>query len=157
MKKILLGLCSVLCLSLVLSGCAKHTKLPSDEEIVEEMSIYLENTVYQDASLYPSENDFIKANFGLTQEDVADVVLYMGQPNQNTTFFSIITKTENADSELILEKLEAKMQGLIETAEIGYIQGYTEYSIIEKDNKVFALMHEDVNSFMKMKEYINGL
>lgn len=157
MKKILLGLCSVLCLSLVMGGCSKHPELPSDEEIVEEMSIYLENTVYQDASLYPSQNDFLSANFGLTQEDVADVVLYMGQPNQSTTFFLILTKTEKADSELILEKLETKMQGLVKTAEMGYIQGYTDYSIIEKDNKVFAIMHEEADSFMKMQEYINSL
>ena len=141
-------------------GCsqkADEKTMPTDQEIVEALSDCLEDTVYQDPAAYPSLNDFLQANLGLTEQDVSDAVLYMGAPNQNTTFFLILTKTEDGDTQQILEKLENKMKAQVETAEMGYMTGYTEYDIIEKENKIFAIMNQDAEKFTQMQTYCNEL
>ena len=78
----------------------------TDEDILELVTPYLENMDYQDPSLYPSMNEFYLANLGLDEKDIASAVLYMGAPQQNTGFFLMLTKTEHADSDRILEKLQ---------------------------------------------------
>lgn len=37
------------------------------------------------------------------------------------------------------------------------MMGSTAYSIIEKENKIFVIMHEDPESFAKMQTYLNNL
>lgn len=87
MKKFVSILLSLIVVAVSLSGCAGQTALPADDEIMEAMSPYLTNAVLQDPSAYPSLNDFLTANFGLSDSDIADAVFYLGAPNQNTTFF----------------------------------------------------------------------
>lgn len=86
---------------------------------MDEMAVYLEDSVFMDPVVYASMNDFLNANFGLGTDNVPDAVLYMGAPNQNTTFFLMLTKAENADTQFILDMLERKMDGQVRTAEMG--------------------------------------
>lgn len=156
MKKINGFLIGLVCLLTFLSGCNKAA-LPSNEEIMEFVEPYLDEAIYQEPSLYPSMNDYLMANFGLSEEEVIDPVYYTGQPNQNTTFFVVLTKTENADSQKILEKLDQRMLGQVTTAEMGYMQGNTDYSIIEKGNRIFIIMHEDEEKYRELVAYFNEL
>ena len=158
MKKVVEILLTAIVIALCAVGCAKEQKqFPSDEEIMKNISEYLDNAVYQDPAIFPSMNDFLEANLGLNDENVLDATLYMGAPNRNTTYFLMITKSENADTELILQRLERIMQAQVKTAEMGYISGYREYDIIEKENKIFAIMHEDQQNYSDMRTYLNSL
>lgn len=105
---------------------------------MEKMTPYLTNAQEQDPSLYPSYDDFLKANLGIGEDQVTDAVLYMGAPNQNTTFFLMLTKAENGDTDTIIQALENKAVSMVETASMGYTQGYTEYKIIEQRRKDFS-------------------
>ena len=129
----------------------------TDEDILEDVAPYLENAVFQDPSNYPTMNDFLLANLGLDQTNVANAVLYMGAPNGNTTFFLMLTKAQDGDTDQILEKLESKMQSLVETSKQGYTQGYQEYAIIEKEDRIFAVMHEDAGQYEELVAYLNLL
>ncbi len=159
MKKIFAALFLVLTFMFCAVACSKEEQkpFPSDEEIMDEMAVYLEDSVFMDPAVYASMNDFLNANFGLGTDNVSDAVLYMGAPNQNTTFFLMLTKAENADTQFILDMLERKMDGQVRTAEMGYMMGSTAYAIIEKENKIFVIMHEDPESFAKMQTYLNNL
>ena len=156
MKKIIAVLTAAL-LTFTFAGCAEKETFPTNEEIMNNVTPYLENAEYQDPELYASFDEFLSANLGLSEKDVQDAVLYMGAPKQNTTFFLMLTKTADADNEKIMSKLESKMESQLKTASQGYITGYTEYSIIEKENKVFVIMHENSEDFKKLQEYINSL
>ncbi len=158
MKKNIGALCLLcICLmSMLLAGCSQKA-LPSDEEILEHMQPYLENAVLQDASLYESTEAFLNANLGMGEDQLKNVVLYMGMPKQNTTFFLMADKGENYDETIVMEKLQSKMEGIQNTQEMGYIAGDTDYAIIEKPNKVFVIMHEDAQKFNEMKTYLNEL
>lgn len=103
----------------------------TDEDILAEAEPYLEDTVWQDPSAYASMDEFLSSNLGLDSTQVAAVTIYMGAPNQNTSFFLMLTPTEEADPEVIREKLENKAEGMVTTAEMGYTQGYAGYKIIE--------------------------
>lgn len=129
----------------------------TDEEILEQVKPYLEDMVYQDPALYPSMNDFLSANLGLTQEEAASAVLYMGAPNQNTGYFLMLTKAENADTNSILEKLNSTAEGQVHTAEMGYTQGYTGYEIIDKDTRIFLVMHPDADRFNELVDLLENL
>ena len=129
----------------------------TDEEILEQVKPYLEDMVYQDPSVYPSNNDFLKANLGLEENDVSSCVLYMGAPNQNTGFFLMLTRTPEADTTHILEKLESKAKSMVETAEMGYTEGYDGYEIIEKDDRIFLVMHEDAKQFDELVALLENL
>lgn len=152
------GLLLAIFLALLAVGCAeKKNTLPAGEEILEHVSPYLEDTVFMDPATYSSLNDFLNAYLGLSEKEVSEAVLYMGAPHQNTTFFLMLTKAADADSGLILEKLESIMQDQVHTAEMGYMSGYTKYAIIEKGDKVFAIMHEDPEIFSELQSYLNSL
>lgn len=155
-------ICALLAAAFIIlsaAGCSKEQPkpFPTDDEIMSNISAYLGSAVLIDPAIYPSKNDFLKANLGLGEENVSNVILYMGAPNQNTTYFVMITKAKNADSKVITDKLESIMQGCVKTAEMGYISGYTEYSIIEKGDKIFAIMHESPEGYSKMLDYLNSL
>ena len=113
--------------------------------------------MFQDPAVYPSFGDFLSANLGMSEDDVSAAVLYMGAPNQNTTFFLMITPTAEADTDAILEKVESKMESQVQTAEMGYMTGYQEYAIIQAQGRIFAIMHEDADQFAEMKAYLEGL
>lgn len=72
----------LLIFTLVFAGCSgkEEKTFPTDEEIMEKMTPYLTNAQEQDPSLYPSYDDFLKANLGIGEDQVTDVVLYMGLP-----------------------------------------------------------------------------
>lgn len=158
MKKIA-ALFAAAFIMLSLSGCLKEQQksFPTDDEIMGNIMEYLDSAVLIDPAIYPSKNDFLKANLGLGEEIVSNAVIYMGAPNQNTTYFMMITKAEGADSKVITDKLQSIMQSHIKTAEMGYMSGYTEYSIIEKGSKVFVIMHESPEDYSKMRDYLNSL
>ena len=156
MKKLIALL---LTFTFLFAGCAgkEEKTFPTDEEIMEKMTPYLTNAQEQDASLYPSYDDFLKANLGLGEDQISNAILYMGAPNQNTTFFLMLTKAEGADTETITQALENKAASMVETASMGYTQGYTEYKIIDKGEKMFLVMHEDQKSFEEMVEWLESL
>lgn len=108
----------LLIFTLVFAGCSgkEEKTFPTDEEIMEKMTPYLTNAQEQDPSLYPSYDDFLKANLGIGEDQVTDVVLYMGAPNQNTTFFLMLTKAESGDTDTIIQALENKAVSMVETA-----------------------------------------
>ena len=126
MKKLLAAL---LASALLLTGCAGGTEQGgsssqteesssaaqaplTDEDILAEVEPYLEDTVWQDPSAYASMDEFLGGNLGLDTTQVASATIYMGAPNQNTSFFLMLTPTEDADPEVIREKLENKAAGL---------------------------------------------
>lgn len=156
MKKINGFLIGLVCFMTLLSGCAKE-KLPTNEEVMKFVEPYLSETIYQDPATNPTMNDFLMANFGLSEEEVCDPIYYTGQPNQNTTFFAILTKTEKADSQKIIEKLDRRMQAQVQTAEMGYMQGNTDYSVIEVENRIFLIMHADEEKYRELVAYFNKL
>ena len=78
----------------------------TDEDILAEVEPYLEDTVWQAPSAYAGMDEFLSANLALDSTQVAAVTIYMGAPNQNTSFFLMLTPTEEADPEVIREKLE---------------------------------------------------
>lgn len=155
-KAIPIALVVVIIVAVVVGVCLRKEPFPSDEEIMEHMTAYLENTVFQDPASYPSLNDFISANFGMSDKEFSQLTLYMGAPNQNTTFFLMATKADGADTALIKEKLENRMQSAVKTAEMGYMSGYTGYSIQEKGDKIFAVMHEDAGKYNEIQAYLNS-
>lgn len=126
---------------------------PTDEEILTEVTPYLANAEQQDVST----DDTLKANMGFGSEVFTNPVLYMGMPKGNTTYFFMADLTETADKTIVKEKLDTILQGWVKTSEQGYVVGGTDYSIIEKGNKIFAVMHEESNSFQKLTAYLNGL
>ena len=54
----------------------------------------------------------------------------------------MLTPTEEADPEVIREKLENKAEGMVTTAEMGYTQGYADYKIIENVGRYFLVMQQ---------------
>lgn len=127
------------------------------EEILEAVSPYLENAEYQDPAAYPPQEDFLLANLGLSEADVSDVVLYLGAPNQNTTFFLMLSVAPGGSRETVLEKIEARMQAHVHTAEMGYMEGYREYSVIETDPWIFAVMQEDPQKYEELIAFLSSL
>lgn len=177
MKKTILFALSLLTVVGLLSGCSKQestdtsgettpssesseketASFPSSEEILEEMSPYLENAQKQEIEAAGSLDDFLLNNLGLETDGIKDAVLYLGMPNQNTTYFLMLTLEDSADRENINQKIEEQLKAWQKTAEMGYVSGYTEYKIIEKQDKLFAVMHEKQDSFEKMCEYLEDL
>ena len=176
MKKTILFALSLLTVLCMMSGCSRQEStdtsgqtvssesteketaaFPSDEEIIEEMSPYLENAQKQEIESAGSLEDFLLNNLGLETDGITDAVLYLGMPNQNTTYFLMLTLDDSADREAINQKVEEQLKGWQKTAEMGYVSGYTEYKIIEKQDKLFAVMHEKQDSFEKMCEYLEDL
>ena len=149
----------LLSFTFIFAGCSttEEKTFPTDEEILEKMTPYLTNAQEQDPALYPSYDDFLKANLGFGEDQVSDAVLYMGAPNQNTTFFLMLTMAEGADLDFITEKLEAKAVSMVETASMGYAQGCTDYKIIQKGEKIFLVMHEDQSSLEEMVQWLESL
>lgn len=66
-------------------------------------------------------------------------------------------KAENADSKKIIDALNSCLQNHVKTAEMGYTAGYTEYAVIEKGDKIFAVMHEDAEKFNEITAYLSSL
>lgn len=171
MKKLLAAL---LASALLLTGCAGGTEQGgsssqteesssaaqaplTDEDILAEVEPYLEDTVWQDPSAYASMDEFLGGNLGLDTTQVASATIYMGAPNQNTSFFLMLTPTEDADPEVIREKLENKAAGMVTTAEMGYTQGYAEYEIIENTGRYFLVMQADATKFQELVQLLEGL
>lgn len=69
----------------------------------------------------------------------------------------MLTKAESGDTDTIIQALENKAVSMVETASMGYTQGYTEYKIIDKGEKIFLVMHEDQKSFEEMVEWLESL
>ncbi len=176
MKKTILFTLSLMTVLCMMSGCSRQEStdtsgqtvslesteketaaFPSDEEIIEEMSPYLENAQKQEIESAGSLEDFLLNNLGLEADGIEDAVLYLGMPNQNTTYFLMLTLDDSADRENINQKVEEQLKAWQKTAEMGYVSGYTEYKIIEKQDKLFAVMHEKQDSFEKMCEYLEDL
>lgn len=171
MKKLLAAL---LASALLLTGCAGGTEQGgsssqteesssaaqaplTDEDILAEVEPYLEDTVWQDPSAYASMDEFLGGNLGLDTTQVASATIYMGAPNQNTSFFLMLTPTEDADPEVIREKLENKAAGMVTTAEMGYTQGYAEYEIIENTGRYFLVMQADATKFQELVQLLENL
>lgn len=172
MKKLL---ASLLASALLLTGCTGGTfsegsstasgeesstvsQAPlTDEDILAEVEPYLEDTVWQNPSAYASMDEFLSANLALDSTQVAAVTIYMGVPNQNTSFFLMLTPTEEADPEVIREKLENKAEGMVNTAEMGYTQGYADYKIIENVGRYFLVMQADAADFRELVQLLEGL
>ena len=148
-------LIAALAVLLVLGGCAKEPAALTDEEILQKVEPYLEGAVYQDPAAYPSLDDFLKANLGLDTQQVESVTLYMGAPNQITTFFLMLTKAEGADDQTILDALEQKMQAQAETAKMGYMQGSYAYTVLHKGDRFFAVMHQDPEQYEELVALID--
>ena len=136
MKQMKRLLAALLASALLLTGCAGGTEQSksssqteesssaaqtplTDEDILAEVEPYLEDTVWQDPSVYADMDEFLIANLGMDSTQIASAALYMGAPNQNTSFFLMLTPTEDADPEVIREKLESKAAGMVTTAEMG--------------------------------------
>lgn len=142
--------------TLLLSGCSSKDKdiaFPSDSEILQKVTPYLSDTVKQDLS----QDIFLEANLGLTSDDVLNPVLYMGMPNQNTTYFCMFTLVEKSHIQEVKEHLTLIMENWVDSAEQGYLSGSSAYEIIQKGDKIFVIMHEDANSFNELVAYINSL
>ena len=106
MKKLL---ASLLASALLLTGCTGGTSSEgssaasgeesstvsqaplTDEDILAEAEPYLEDTVWQNPSAYAGMDEFLSANLALDSTQVAAVTIYMGAPNQNTSFFLMLT------------------------------------------------------------------
>lgn len=129
----------------------------TDEEILELVAPYLEDLVYQDPALYPSQNDFLMANLGLDETNVSAATLYMGAPNQNTGYFLMLTPTEDADKATILDKLESQGEAMANTAAQGYTQGYAEYSVIESAGRIFLVMQADAGDYNDLVALLSQL
>lgn len=172
MKKLL---ASLLASALLLTGCTGGTSSEgssaasgeesstvsqaplTDEDILAEVEPYLEDTVWQAPSAYAGMDEFLSANLALDSTQVAAVTIYMGAPNQNTSFFLMLTPTEEADPEVIREKLENKAEGMVNTAEMGYTQGYAGYKIIENVGRYFLVMQADATDFQELVQLLEGL
>lgn len=172
MKKLL---ASLLASALLLTGCTGGTSSEgsstasgeesstvsqaplTDEDILAEVEPYLEDTVWQAPSAYAGMDEFLSANLALDSTQVAAVTIYMGAPNQNTSFFLMLTPTEEADPEVIREKLENKAEGMVNTAEMGYTQGYAGYKIIENVGRYFLVMQADATDFQELVRLLEGL
>ena len=105
-----------------------------DEDILAEVEPYLEDTVWQDPSAYAGMDEFLSANLALDSTQVAAVTIYMGAPNQNTSFFLMLTPTEEADPAVIPEKGEvvAPFDGKIDMMfETGHAVGMTSNDGVE--------------------------
>lgn len=126
---------------------------PSDDEIIENMAPYLDSTEEQDVST----DEWLKANLGLTSADVTDSRYIIGMPYQNTTNFFMGTFTEDADIEKITAQLEDVMKNWVDSCERGYSEGFTEYKIIVKQDKIFAIMNKDQENLDLMSQYLNSL
>lgn len=136
---------------------AEEEETLTDEEILELVAPYLEDLVYQDPALYPSENDFLMANLGLDETNVSAVTLYMGAPNQNTGYFLMLTPTEDADKAAILDQLERQGEAMANTAAQGYTQGYAEYSVIEGAGRIFLVMQADAGNYNDLVALLSEL
>ena len=162
------GIFAICTLSLnLLTGCTGGTSSEesstvsqaplTDEDILAEVEPYLEDTVWQNPSAYAGMDEFLSANLALDSTQVAAVTIYMGAPNQNTSFFLMLTPTEEADTEVIREKLENKAEGMVNTAEMGYTQGYAGYKIIENVGRYFLVMQADAADFQELVQLLEGL
>ena len=129
----------------------------TDEEILEKVEPYLEDLVYQDPAAYTSFGDFLKANLNLDESNVASAMLYMGAPNQNTGYFLMLTPTETADTSLIHEQLERQAEAMVHTAEQGYTQGYTEYSVLEQGGRIFLVMQPTAERYQELVNTLSEL
>ena len=129
----------------------------TDEEILAMVEPYLEDLVFQDPTSYPSFNDFLKANLNLDDTNVVSATLYLGGPNQNTGCFLMLSPTKDADEEMIAEQLQLKAESMVNTAEQGYTQGYTEYSVIQNEGRFFLVMQADATKYNELVELIKGL
>lgn len=145
MKKLFIA---SLFISLLFTGCSK----PADKQIniLDEIVPELDNAQKQDVTT--EEN--LKANVGLTFDDVKDPVLYLGAVNQNTTFFFMATLQEDSDQQKISDQLTQVMEGWVNTANQGYISGNTEYSLIIHEDKIYGIMHQDASTYQKIIEII---
>lgn len=158
-KRVVLVLgAALLLIGALLSGCSGDTKnTVTDEEILKQVEPYLTDAVQQTAEGYDSEDAFLKANLGLGSSTLEDVVLYMGMPNQNTTYFLMAHLADGAEAAVAKEKLEQILQGFAQTAEMGYISGNTEYTVLEAADRIFAVMHADAASYAAIVEYLEQL
>lgn len=155
MKKSIFVILSVFSLCLLV-GCSKNEQpiaFPSDEEIMENVAPYLKNALEQDVSTQSG----LLANTGLSNEDILDASLYMGMPKQNTTYFAMATLANDADSADVIETFNNILYGWTMTAQQGYIQGNLDYEVCVKKDKVFAFMHENLEDFHSIQEYIHAL
>ena len=171
MKRLLAAL---LASALLLTGCAGGTEQGgsssqteesssaaqaplTDEDILAEVEPYLEDMVLQDPSAYADMDEFLLANLGMDSTLIASATLYMGAPNQNTSFFLMLTPAEGADTDAIREKLESKAESMVKTAEMGYTQGYAGYEIIENTGRYFLVMKADATEFQELVQLLEGL
>lgn len=156
MKNITATILTVILLTVTLGACSPtKTKksLPTQQQIMHNVMPYIANTQEVDIS----SEDTLQANLGLTKEQVADGVLYMGMPNQNTTYFAMISVKENADKESIKLQLNAVLESWVKSAEQGYYEGYRGYKVIEKQTMMFAIMNENQENFDLLTGYLDAL
>lgn len=169
------ALWAVVALALLAAGCAgepaaqeegappvSDVQQPSGEEatfeeVLQLVEPHLEGALLQEAEAYPSEDAFWQANLGLDEGSVAQGVLYLGAPNQNTTFFALLRKTPEADAQQMLGQLESRLQAHVETAEMGYMQGNREYTVVQKGDLLVAWMHEDPAQYEEVAEALAAL
>ena len=135
------------------SSSSQESTFPSDQEILDEITPLLSNAVEQDLSI----PDALEMNVGIDSETISDPVLYLGMPNQNTTFFFMGTLSAEADEDAVKTQLESILEGWVKTCEQGYISGATDHTVIQKGNKVFAVMHQDAESYRQIVSYLDGL
>ena len=139
-------------------GCASsNSKTLSDEEILEKVSPYLEQLVYQDPASYASLDDFLRANLGLDTTTVESVTLYLGDPIQNTGCFLMLTPAKDADLESIEASLEAKGDSMAKAAQMGYTQGYSEYSVLQTQGRFFLVMQADADRYDELVQLLSEL
>ena len=135
------------------SSSSQESTFPSDQEILDEITPLLENSTEQDFS----SPDALERNIGIDSDAMSDCVLYLGMPNQNTTFFFMGTLAPDADVDDIKAQLESTLDGWVKTSEQGYISGATDHTVIQKGNKIFAVMHQDAESYRQIVSYLDGL
>ena len=53
--------------------------------------------------------------------------------------------------------MENKAEGMVNTAEMGYTQGYADYKIIENVGRYFLVMQADATDFQELVQLLEGL
>lgn len=148
----LLTLFVLLCVPLL--GCNRQiNELPSDEEIVAFVAPYLNRTVQVDLS----NEFFILGNFEFGYETITDAILYLGFPRGNTSYFAILNLTPDANKEVLKQQLKLQFNDIKLSREQEYLTGATKYAIIEKQDKLLIIMHENLDTFHTISNYLNNL
>ena len=69
----------------------------------------------------------------------------------------MLTPAKDADLESIEASLEAKGDSMAKTAQMGYTQGYSEYSVLQTQGRFFLVMQADADRYDELVQLLSEL